>query len=99
MADWITTEKFEKTEYGQLNRQLNPAKYFGRLDRSRLPEGSTVVPDPKDGHFGIIKGRNGEPVGKVDRICLPPVCGSSNWGRSLRPGHGWRGLVPCSGMV
>jgi hypothetical protein len=66
MADWIPAEEFEKTEYGQLNRRLDPTKYFGQLDRSKLPEGSTIVPDPKDGHFGIIKGCNGEPLGKVD---------------------------------
>jgi hypothetical protein len=66
MADWIPADEFEKTEYGQLNRRLNRANYFGRLDRSKLPAGSSVVPDPKDGHFGIIKDRNGEPLGKVE---------------------------------
>jgi hypothetical protein len=66
MADWIPTEEFEKTEYGQLNRRLAGRNYFGRLDRSKLPMGATIVPDPKDGRFGIIKDRNGDPVGKVD---------------------------------
>jgi hypothetical protein len=66
MADWIPKEEFEKTEYGKLNLRLDPKKYFGRLDRSKLPVGSTIVPDPKDGHFGIIKDPDGEPIGKVD---------------------------------
>ena len=66
MTDWIPKEEFEKTEYGKLNLRLDPRKYFGRLDRSKLPAGSTVIPDPKDGHFGIIKGADGEPIGKVD---------------------------------
>jgi hypothetical protein len=66
MADWIPREEFEKTEYGKLNLQLGGRNYLGRLDKSKLPPGSTIVPDPKDGHFGIIKGPNGEPLGKVD---------------------------------
>lgn len=66
MADWIPTEEFEKTEYGKLNKILNGRNYYGQLDRSKLPPGSTIVPDPKDGRFGIIKGRDGEPIGKVD---------------------------------
>ena len=61
MADWIPKEQFDKTEYGQLNLRLDPKKYLGRLYRSKLPPGSTVVVDPKDGHFGIIKGPDGEP--------------------------------------
>lgn len=66
MGDWIPPEEFAKTEYGQLDQRLDPSKYYGRLDRSKLPAGATIVPDPKDGHFGIIKGRDGEPIGKVD---------------------------------
>ncbi len=66
MADWIPREEFEKTEYGQLDKRLDPSKYYGPLDRSKLPEGSAIVPDPKDGNFGIILDRSGEPVAKVD---------------------------------
>ena len=66
VADWIPTEEFERTEYGRLNKTLDPKKYFGPLDRSKLPEGSTVVPDPKDGHFGIIRDSADNPVGKVE---------------------------------
>ena len=66
MADWIPKEEFEKTEYGKLDLQLDGRNYLGRLAKSKLPPGSTIVPDPKDGHFGIIKGPNGEPLGKVD---------------------------------
>lgn len=66
MADWIPPEDFAKTEYGRLNQKLDPRKYYGRLDRSKLPSGATIVPDPKDGHFDIIKDRSGEPIGKVD---------------------------------
>ncbi len=66
MADWIPKEEFEKTEYGRLNLQLDGRNYFGSLDKSKLPPGATIVPDPKDGNFGIIKAANGEPLGKVD---------------------------------
>jgi len=66
MVGWIPKEQFGKTEYGKLNLRLDPKKYFGLLDRSKLPPGSTIVPYLKDGYFGIIKGPNGEPLGEVD---------------------------------
>ncbi len=66
MTDWMKQEDFDKTEYGQLNLRLDGKNYFGKLIRDKLPIGSTIVPDPKDGNFGIIKDAEGNPVGKVD---------------------------------
>ena len=63
---WMPSEEFVKTEYGKLNRILDGRNYYGQLDRSKLPQGSLIVPDPKDGRFGISKGGDGEPIGKVD---------------------------------
>lgn len=68
MTSWIPSEEFEKTEYGQLNLQLDGKNYFGKLDRSKLPPGATIVSDPKNGNFGIIKNAYGNPVGKVDLV-------------------------------
>ena len=66
MTGWISIDDFEKTEYGRLNKILDGKKYLGRLDNSKLPKDSTIIPDPKDGKFGIIKDSKGSPVGKVD---------------------------------
>ena len=66
MAEWIPTEEFEKTEYGRLNKILDGENYFGKLDKTKLSKNYTVVSDPKDGRFGIIKDNQGNPVGKVD---------------------------------
>jgi len=66
MTDWIPNDKFTKTEYGQLNDKLDGKKYFGQLDKSKMPPNSTIVKDPKDGNFGIIVDEQGAPIGKVD---------------------------------
>jgi len=68
MGEWIPTDEFEKSEYGRLNKQLDGKNYFGKLDRSKLPPGATIVSDPKDENFGIIKDTHGNPVGKVDLV-------------------------------
>ena len=65
MGDWVPKDEFQKSEYGQLDQELDPSKYYGRLDQEKLPDGSSVVPDPKDGNFGIIKDDFGNPIGKV----------------------------------
>lgn len=66
MADWIPTGKFEKTEYGKLNKLLDGKNYLGKYDLEKMPSGSRIVKDPKDGNFGIIVNENGAPMGKVD---------------------------------
>jgi len=68
MSDWIPQDKFDQTEYGRLNKILAGKNYFGKLDKEKLLPGSVVIPDPKDGAFGIIKDAQGNPVGKVDLI-------------------------------
>lgn len=68
MADWIPSDEFETTKYGQLNKKLDGKKYFGSLDRGKMPPNSTIVKDPKDGNFGIIVDEHGDPIGKVDLI-------------------------------
>ena len=68
MSNWMPKDQFEKTEYGRLNKILDGNNYFGMLDRSKLPANATIIPDPKDGHFGIIRDNQGEPVGKVDLV-------------------------------
>ena len=68
MSDWVPEEEFDKTEYGKLNNQLAGKNHFGKLVREKLPANSTIIPDPKDGLFGIIKDAQGNPVGKVDLV-------------------------------
>jgi hypothetical protein len=68
MSDWIPEEEFDNTEYGKLNNQLAGKNYFGKLVREKLPPNSIIIPDPKDGFFGIIKDAHGNAVGKVDLV-------------------------------
>ncbi len=66
MADWIHPERFDKTEYGRLAKELpSGAPYYDPFTPDMLPPGASIVPDPKDGKFGIIKGRNGKPLAKA----------------------------------
>lgn len=68
MADWIAESEFAKSEYGRLDKILDGKKYLGNFDRSKQPPGSSLVLDPKDQAFGILKGRDGNPIGKVAMI-------------------------------
>jgi hypothetical protein len=65
-AEWISPEQFEKTEYGRLNKQPSAENYVGRLKDEHIPRGGKVVPDPKDGYFGIVVDSTGTAVCKVD---------------------------------
>lgn len=68
MPDWIHEKDFKNTEYAQLNKKLGGKNYFGPFDRSKMQPGSEIVKDPLHGHHGIIKDKNGNPVGKVDLV-------------------------------
>ena len=68
MVDFIPNDEFAKTEYGRLNKILDGKKYFGKLAKTKLPENSTIVADPKDGNFGVIKDSQGNQIGKVDLV-------------------------------
>ena len=66
MADWIPEEKFYQTEYGRLSKE--PAainNFFGPGQPYSVPPGGRVVPDPKDGVFGIVVDRDGKAMCKV----------------------------------
>ena len=63
--DWIKNDDFRDTDYGRLDEELGPGKFYGPLDQNRLPPGSSIVPDPKDGLYGIITDVNGIPLGKI----------------------------------
>lgn len=70
MADWIPNAEFEQTEYGRLNRALpSSAPFYMEVTAGLVPPGGSIVPDPKDGVYGIIKHADGTPIAKV---CLKP---------------------------
>lgn len=67
MADWMPQDEFDKTPYGRLNKQPGAMNYImGPFDPSIVPPGGKVVPDPKEGRFGIVVDSKGEAVAKVD---------------------------------
>lgn len=70
MGDWIPQDAFDKTEYGRLNQQPGAVKFLGPGESYEVPPGGRVVPDPKDGMFGIVVDRDGNAVCKV---VLKPV--------------------------
>lgn len=65
MADWIPKEDFDRTEYGQRDKQPGAMNFIGRLAPEHIPPGGRVVADPKDGRFGIIVDAQGIVVCKV----------------------------------
>jgi len=66
MADWISPEAFDKTEYGRLNKQPGAHKDFRmEFKREDVPPGGRVVSDPKDGTYGIIVDADGTAICKV----------------------------------
>lgn len=68
MGNWLSEAEFRRTEYGRLDLKEGAKNYVGPLDRAKLPAGATLVPDPKDGRFGIVKDCNGEPLCKVELV-------------------------------
>jgi len=66
MGDWIPPEQFDRTEYGRLNKQPGALNYVGAYEPRMVPPGGRVVPDPKDGRFGIVIDAAGSAVCKVD---------------------------------
>lgn len=71
MGEWIPKDQFEKTEYGRLNKQPGAINYIGPLRPELIPPGGRVVPDPKEGNFGIVVDSTGTAVCKVD--LKPPL--------------------------
>jgi hypothetical protein len=65
MRDWLPQEQFDRTEYGRLNKQPGAMNYVGRTPFP-TPPGGRVVPDPKDGNFGIVVDRDGTALAKID---------------------------------
>jgi hypothetical protein len=64
-ADWISPEVFEKTEYGRLNKQPGAINFIGPGAPYEVPPGGRIVPDPKEGRYGIVVDRDGTALYKV----------------------------------
>jgi len=66
MAEWIPSEQFDQTGYGRLAKQEGAIMNFKMtFDPADVPAGGRVVPDSKDGTYGIIVDREGTAVCKV----------------------------------
>ena len=65
MTDQLSKEEFENSTYGRLDKELGGRAYKDPFVPEMVPPGGRIVPDPKDGVFGIIVGKDGRPIVKT----------------------------------